>query len=338
MVLLRALARTARMIKHAPHLAEALPADDEVLLDTPDERLGPALVAAGQGDHGPAAKLLAASREAAEWENRDHYVLRLATFARGRPEWFTRWRAATPQDPDVALLRAELAMRHAWESPVRATLLREVAPLIAVATEAAPRDPVPWRIALDHARGVGATHSAFQDLWAEAIHRSPHHYGCHAAALQYLSATWYGSHRTCFDFAENAAVDTLPGSLIQALPVRAAFACLQEPGRGASSIPIERLDAAADRAIALSDAYEKADPYPAEVRNLLAYVLMRLGRAADALEQLQRIGPYATSFPWNVISSDPLGQFLELRDGVRLQVAAMTPLRRRIGHHRPGLP
>ncbi|MHC0432079.1 hypothetical protein ACX6XY_18100 [Streptomyces sp. O3] len=338
MVLLHALARTARMIKHAPQLADELPADGEVLLDAPDVRLGPALAAASQGDHGPAAELLAASREAAEWENRDRYLLRLATFARGRPEWFARWRAAAPRDPDVALLRAELALRHSWESPARATRLREVAPLIAVAAEAVPGDPVPWRIALDHARGVGAAHSAFDELWSEAVRRSPHHYGCHTAALQYLSATWYGSHRTCFDFAEQAAADTLPGSLVRALPVRAAFACLQHPGRGGSAVPVERLDAAADRAIALSGAYERADPYPAEVRNLLAYVLVRLGRAADALEQLRLIGPYATSFPWDRISGDPLGEFLELRDGVRLQVAAMTPLRPRIGHHRPGPP
>jgi len=41
------------------------------------------------------------------------------------------------------------------------------------------------------------------------------------AALRYLSAAWYGSHRECFDFAERAAQDALPGSLVQALPVRA---------------------------------------------------------------------------------------------------------------------
>ncbi|WP_156724424.1 hypothetical protein [Streptomyces apocyni] len=347
MVLLRALTRTTRMIRHAPRLAEALTADSDVLLDAPDERLAPALRAAAHGDHGPAAKLLAASREAAEWENRDRYVLGLTAFARRRPEWLTQWRAEAPLDPDVALLRAELAMRRGWESPARATLLREVAPLVAVAADAAPRDPVPWRIALDHARGAGASYAVFDELWAEAVRRSPHHYGCHAAALQYLSATWYGSHRGCFDFAERAAADALPGSLVQALPVRAAFAFLQDPGGGGSgggsagasaAVPTERLDAAADRAIALSDAYERADPYPAEVRNLLAYVLVRLGRPADALEQLRLIGPYATSFPWNLLSGDPLGHFLEVRDGVRLQVAAMTPLRRRIGLRRPGPP
>ncbi|MDG4861629.1 hypothetical protein P8605_26180, partial [Streptomyces sp. T-3] len=65
MPLLRALIGTARMIRHTSYLAENLPGDDEVLLDAPDERLAPALVAAGAGDYDPAAKLLAATREAA---------------------------------------------------------------------------------------------------------------------------------------------------------------------------------------------------------------------------------------------------------------------------------
>ncbi|NEA04028.1 hypothetical protein G3I28_32730, partial [Streptomyces sp. SID10116] len=62
------------MVRHTPRLADGLPPDDEVLLDVPDERLAPALVAAGRGDYGPASKLLATTREAAEWENRDRYT------------------------------------------------------------------------------------------------------------------------------------------------------------------------------------------------------------------------------------------------------------------------
>ncbi|NBE53473.1 hypothetical protein [Streptomyces boluensis] len=329
MALLRALLGTVRMIRHAPRLAAALPTDDAVLLDAPDDRLAPALLAAGQGEYEPAAKLLAGTREAAEWENRDRYLLRLAAFARHRDDWCERWRLAAPHDPDALLLKAELALRHAWESPARAALLREVAPLIGAAAEADPRDPVPWRIALDHARGRAASRSDFDALWAEAVRRSPHHYGCHAAGLQYLSASWFGSHVECLDFAEQAAAAALPGSLVRALPARAVFAYLLAPGRG--TVPDRRLHAAADWAVELSAAYEPGDPYPAEVRNLLAYVLVRLERWSEALEQLRLIGPQATSFPWDRISDDPLGQFLELRDGVRLEVAAATPLLRRTG-------
>ncbi|MFF3888273.1 hypothetical protein [Streptomyces sp. NPDC001914] len=325
MALLSAILRTARMARHTSRLAAGLPADEEVLLDAPDHRLGPALVAAAQGDYAPAAGLLAATRESAEWEDRDRYAVRLAAFARSRDEWLRRWQADGPHDPDALLVRAELAVRRGWESPARVELLREVGPLIMSAAEGDPRDPVPWRIALDHARGTNVRHTEFEQLWAEAVRRSPHHYGCHVAALQYLSAAWYGSHSECFDFAEPAAQDALPGSLVQALPVRAAFAYLTEGG--GPEVPRERLDAAADLAISVSAAYAAADPWPAEVRNLLAYVLVRLERWQDALEQLRLIGPYVTSFPWAKVSDDPLGQYLELRAGVRLEVASGLPLR-----------
>ncbi|MBT2504593.1 hypothetical protein J7I98_01525 [Streptomyces sp. ISL-98] len=335
MPFLRALISTARMIRHTPELAAGLVADDEVLLDVPDERLGPTLVAAAIGDYGPAAKLLATTREAAEWENRDRYTTRLATFAHSRQDWLDDWLAVAPRDPDALLVKAELAVSRAWASPARAERLREVGPLIDAAADGAPRDPVPWRIALDHARGTHTSHTAFEELWGEAVARSSHHYGCHVSALQYLSAQWYGSHRECFDFAEQAAEDALPGSLVQALPVRAAFAHLLSGD--STVIPHERVDAAADLAIVLSAEYEAGDPWPAEVRNLLTYVLVTRGRWADALEQFRLIGPYATSFPWTYLSDDALGQFLELRDGARIQVASAMPLRplrrtaRRIG-------
>ncbi|AVH61518.1 MULTISPECIES: hypothetical protein [Streptomyces] len=343
MALLRAFLRTARMERTTSRLAAGLPADDEILLDAPDERLGPALVAAGRGEYGPAAELLATTREAAEWESRDRYATGLATFARSRDEWLRKWQAASPHDPDVLLVRAELAVRRAWESPARVELLRQIGPLITAAAEGDPRDPVPWRIALDHARGTNVGHAEFEKLWGEAVRRSPHHYGCHVAALQYLSAaccdlpaaccascedtpqTSRRSHRECFDFAERAAQDALPGSLVQVLPVRAAFAYLTEGGGAA--VPRERLDAAADLAIAVSATYRAVDPWPAEVRNLLAYVLIRLERWTEALEQLRLIGPYATSFPWDRGSDDPLGRFLELRDRVRLAAASGLPPR-----------
>ncbi|MGW0556664.1 hypothetical protein ACWDZ6_21045 [Streptomyces sp. NPDC002926] len=329
MSLLRALIRTARMIRHTPQLADGLPPDAAVLLDAPGERLGPALVAAAFGEYEPAAKLLATTREGAEWENRDRYVTRLATFALNRDEWLTSWLAAAPRDPDALVLKAELAVRKAWESPARGERLREVGPLIDAAADGDANDPVPWRISLDHARGTHATHTAFESLWEQAVRRSSHHYGCHVAALQYLSAQWYGSHRECFDFAEQAAADALPGSLVQALPVRAAFAQLLTGET--TSVQDDRIDAAADLAIALSADYATGDPWPAEVRNLLTYVLVGRGRWAEALEQFRLIGPYATSFPWNLVTDDPLGRFLDARDGVRIQIASSMPLRGQAG-------
>ncbi|MFF4584534.1 hypothetical protein [Streptomyces sp. NPDC001388] len=323
------ISRSARTA--APHHPGAgLPADDEVLLDVPDDRLGPALVAAGRGAHAPAAELLSRTRERAEWEYRDRYVTRLASFARSRDEWFEEWRAAAPRDPDVLLLSAQLAVERAWRSPARAELLREVSPLITAAAQADHRDPVPWRIALDHARGTRAGHKYFGELWTAAVRRAPHHYGCHVAAKRYLAESWHGSHRECFDFADRAAQDAPAGSLVQALPVRAAFAYLTD-GCG-PDVPRERLDAAADRAIALSARFPSLDPWPAEIRNLLTYVLVRLGRRDDALVQLRLIGPYATSFPWDRLSDDPLGHFLAVREDVRAGRPVTGPGHPRNGH------
>ncbi|MFI1390745.1 hypothetical protein [Streptomyces griseoaurantiacus] len=310
---------------------DGLVPDDEVLLDAPDGRLSPVLAAAGRGEHGPAAALLAGTREAAEWEARDGYVRRLALFARSRGEWFEAWCAAAPDSPDVVLVGAQLAVDSDWASPARAELLRRAAPSVAAATAGGGGDPVPWRIALDHARGVRAGHAAFERLWVEAVRRAPHHYGCHVAALRYLAgacgsegASRAECHRECFDFAERAAQDALPGSLVQALPVRAAHAYLTAR-RSGPAVPRERLDAAADRALALSAGYAPADPWPAEVRNLLVHVLVRLRRWEDALEQLRLIGPCATSFPWEREGEDPLARFLHVRAGVRLRVASGLP-------------
>src|SRR5690606_5927186 len=72
----------------------------------------------------------------------------------------------------------------------------------------------------------------------------------------------------------------------------------------------------------LSARLPAGQPWPAELRNLLTYVLMRLERWQDALEQLRLTGPYATSFPWDRGADDPLGRFLEVRQTVRAAVAS----------------
>ncbi|MFF8876270.1 hypothetical protein [Streptomyces flaveolus] len=319
--MLRAFLRTSRP-------AAAPTADDEadVLLDAPDDRLAPALVAAARGEYAPAAGLLAGTRENAEWEHRDRYATHLAAFARSRSEWLERWHATVPDDPGALLVRARLAVDRCWDSPARAELLRQVGPAVTAATEAGGPDPVPWRVALDTARGAHAGHAEFERLWEQAVRRSPHHYGCHVAALEYLSAASPRAHRECLDFAETAAQDAPEDALVRALPMRAVFACLARAGgqvSGRDPVPgvdRARLDAAADRAIVLSAAYPAADPWPAELRNLLTYVLVRLERPRDAAEQLRLTGPYVTSFPWDRDADDPLGRFLQVRRNVRAAV------------------
>ncbi|MGW7526334.1 hypothetical protein [Streptomyces sp. NPDC054783] len=321
MVALPSFIRPTRMTKRSARPAGRQPAGDEVVLDAPDDRLSPALVGAGRGEYRAAADLLATTRAGAEWENHDRYARRLAAFARSRPEWFEAWRANASEDPGALLVGAQLAVNRAWPSPARAELLREVSPLITAAARADDRDPVPWRIALDHARGSRAGHRYFEELWEAAVRRAPHHYGCHVAALRYLATFRRGSHGACFDFAERAAQDAPADSPLQALPARAAFGYLTD-GHG-PELARARLHTAADRAIALSARFPATDPWPAEIRNKLLYVLMRLDRWEDARDQLRLIGPYATSFPWERFSEDPLGHFLRLRE--HLLTAASPP-------------
>ncbi|MBU6534087.1 hypothetical protein ACFUIW_20615 [Streptomyces sp. NPDC057245] len=323
--MLRAFLRTtaARARTRTPRSAP----DDDVLLDAPDDRLAPALVAAAGGDHAPAAGLLSSTREHAEWEHRDRYATRLAAFAGSRPEWLGTWRAAAPDDPDALLVAARLAVHRRWDSPARAELLRQVVPAVVTAAESSGPDPVPWRTALDAARGARAGHAEFERLWAQAVRRSPHHYGCHVAALEYLAASSPDAHGECLDFAETAAQDSPEDALVRALPLRAAFTCLNASGAAATAVRTHcrRLDAAADRAIALSAAHPAADPWAAELRNLLAYVLLRLGRRQDAAEQLRLTGPYVTSFPWDRDTDDPLGRFLQVRADARAEVRTAAP-------------
>ncbi|MFE6355323.1 hypothetical protein ACFVOO_21045 [Streptomyces rochei] len=318
--MLRAFLRTAA---RARSRASRPDQDDDVLLDAPDDRLAPALVAAAHGEHAPAAALLAATRENTEWEHRDHYASALAAFARSRAEWLDGWRGAAPDDPDALLVEGRLTVDRHWDSPARAELLRRVAPAVTAAAEAAGSDPVPWRTALDAARGARAGHAEFERLWAQAVRRAPHHYGCHVAALEYLATASPGAHRECLEFAETAAQDAPEDSLLRALPLRAAFTFLTANGDGAPAGALRtRLDAAADRAIAVSAAQPPADPWPAGLRNLLAYVLVRLERFPDAAEQLRLTGPYVTSFPWDRDADDPLGRFLQVRADVRAAVAS----------------
>ena len=102
-------------------------------------------------------------------------------------------------------------------------------------------------------------------------------------------------------------------------------------------MPRERLDAAADRAIALSARFPVADPWPAEIRNKLMYVLVRLERWHEALTEAHRIGPYATSFPWGRLAEDPLACFLRVRADLRARAEASGhPQSERGGRSRSG--
>lgn len=341
MARLAVLLSIPRALRHLPRVGADLPPDEAVVLDAPAAPLREALAEAGEGDFTVARDLLASTRRGARWERRDRWVAGLAEYALHRPGWLDAWLAEHPDDPDARLVRADLAVRQAWEVRTSArardvsreqfrafhTLLRDAVPAIERAVELNPEDPVPWRVALTHARGSQAPREVFDGYLMEVMDRDPGHYGCHASALQYLCAKWYGSHEEMFEFAESAADRAGPGALLNALPVTAVteYALDHAPGED-GPIPARRVAAAVDRALELSAHYEPGDPVAAGFRNHLALALIRADRLEEALETFRAIGVHARSSPWALLGGDPLEEFLDLRKGVRLQLAGRIPL------------
>ncbi|MFJ4571898.1 hypothetical protein ACIP4W_10795 [Streptomyces sp. NPDC088846] len=332
-----------RVLRHSAAVGADLPPDEAVVLDAPDAALRTALTSAAEGDHGPARELLAATREHTQWELRDGYVSRLAEAALHNPGWLDAWLAESPEDPDAALVRADLCIDRAWEirTAERArhvsrdqfqaffALLEDAAPVIGRAADLNPADPVPWRIALVHAVGSQAPREVFDGYWARALACDPHHYGCHAAALQYRCAKWHGSHEEMFDFAESAAATAPPGSKLHALPLLAAleYAVLSpSPGAPAGPDPYApRVEAAVARALDLSAAYGPGSHEAAGFRNHLALMLLRAERWDEGLEAFRSIGVHATKYPWAYFGDDPRQEFLDTRSGIRIHVATLTP-------------
>ncbi|MEU9010859.1 hypothetical protein AB0D12_13960 [Streptomyces sp. NPDC048479] len=340
------------MLRHGSSVGADLPPDEAVSVDSVAEpALRAALAAAAAGDAGPARELLAETRLDAQWERRSVCVSELAEHALRSPGWLEAWLAESPEDPDAMLVKADLCIQQAWEirTGYRArhvsedrfraffTLLDDAIPVIAAAAELNPTDPVPWEVALTHARGIQAPRDVFDAYWAEAVARAPHHYGCHATALQYLCDKWYGSHEEMFAFAEQAAEGALPGSKLHALPLLAAveYEVVSDDSTENGPIDRARIGAAIDRALELSGWYAPGDPEAAGFRNHLALMLIFAERWAEALDVFRAIGVHAREYPWAYVG-ESRKEFLEFRLGVRMQVASQTPF---FGHPpRPATP
>jgi hypothetical protein len=214
-------------------------------------------------------------------------------------------------------------------------VLRDVLPLVRLAAAQAPGDPVPWRIALDHATAVRAPREAFVSRFAEAVVRAPGHHGAHVAALRYLAIVGEADVEELMVFAEESAEEALPGSLLHALPLEAAVlgACRDRIGlRGgpdAGDAPDSSTTWAVERALELSAHYEPGDPEAAGFRNCLAAALVRARRWDEALEVFRAVGSDARGIPWAQPGDDAEAvrrRFLLARQEVRAQLARRVPL------------
>lgn len=282
---------------------------DAERLMPPSEIDGEVDLAVASGDWKRPAALLAQTK--GQWDLRSHAVMLLVKAALKDQAWLMEWEAAQPDDPGALLIRAERTVRHAWllrsshrarylsEGQVNGFLhhIAEAEKLMQRAIDAGPDDPTPYEYMLTVARGRGWSHERMESLWADYTALKPQGFDGHWAALQYWCEKWYGSHQEAGEFAARAAAEAPNGAFLSVLPLIAA-------------IEENDLDLYADYRTSTINTYADAclqelasfpDAYPRtvyRVRHVLAYILNRLGRYEEALEQFRAVDGYVDALPW----------------------------------------
>lgn len=185
----------------------------------------------------------AAARELIEvtgrdWELRDRRLTVLAIAAGQTPQWLDAWEAAVPNDPTVAILRADALMDQAGDARGSASArdtsreqfqeFHRLATLAAQATQRAvelnPDDPYPWGTRMNSMLANGhQQHEEFGVAMGEAVKRDPYNFETHTIAVTFLCAKWYGSHEQMFAAAREPAAAAPVGSSAAMLPLLAHF-------------------------------------------------------------------------------------------------------------------
>ncbi|MER6257445.1 hypothetical protein ABT224_39605 [Streptomyces sp. NPDC001584] len=276
----------------------------------PDPQLQLVLKAVRGGAWQPAADLMKAA--GTDWERRTHYARHLAySAAYDGDGWLRAWQAAAPDDPDAFLIAACARVRRAWRlrggRVASATSQQQFAGFhqelaaargeLAQAARLCPKDPMPHAEMISVALGLGCRKGDMDALWAEVEARSPHHFGAHAAALQYFCSKWRGSRAEVEEFAARAARQAPRGSLLATLPLFAWYEEVDLKGDAAGLFGTPQVIALVDAA--LEDVAAADDhPYLAHARHLLAYFLVRQRRYRAALEQFRQVDGYVDAIPW----------------------------------------
>ncbi|GAA2726044.1 MULTISPECIES: hypothetical protein [Streptomyces] len=229
--------------------------------------------------------------------------------------WLRHWRVVAPEDAGGAAVQAEFLVQQALRNPSSQDyrmILEEARTVCAEAARLAPDDVVPHIVALNVARGLGASEAEFQSLWETVVSRAPGHMGAHLAALRYWSASWHGSQDRAEDFARRAAAGAGEGSLLPALPLFAVH----------DHLPDVQLVRSLFQSAVITDAIEAAQfavlhapqdhPVLPHVRHLLAWFLVRAERYGEALEQLQKVDGHIGAIPWTY-EQDPVAAYTAFR-------------------------
>lgn len=324
-------------LEHGDDLAGSLVPDDAVVVDAPPDAARPAIDAALDGRWEPAAELLRGTREGRDWEERDVLVAALGRRALDAPAWLDAWREATRDDPDLAVVDARRLVELAWQQRSNDDIstvsqeqvaafhstLEQATERIQHSVDASPGDPVPWALALRHARGTEADRAAFDGYLQALGSTDPHHYGARYEAMQYLCAKWFGSHEEMYDFARSSVEAAPREARVQSLLLDAVLEHLAADASALTTDP-DRVEEAIARAKGYLDANPDAGHHlTAQTRNVLARVLFHLERHREAYEQMQLIGPHATSYPWRYWD-DARSEFLTHRTHIVTLAAGAT--------------
>ncbi|MFI6470696.1 hypothetical protein ACIBL5_10665 [Streptomyces sp. NPDC050516] len=169
-----------------------------------------------------------------DWALRTHRIRALANAAAGSTV-VEAWRAAEPDSPDAAVLRAATEVTRVFNGAIAAGRGAgtdrdriDVAVMACLsAADARPADPTPWASLLTVVRLYegGVSRRELRGWWDELRRRDPYHLEGHVQMLRYFSARWHGTHGSMYDFARDAAGAAPAGS---PLPVLVQIARVEE--------------------------------------------------------------------------------------------------------------
>ncbi|MFD8994343.1 hypothetical protein [Streptomyces abikoensis] len=271
-----------------------------------------ALVAAlGRGDWQPAAQALEAA--GTDWDRRSALVGIIADEAAKDDAWLRAWEAARPGDPGAAVVKAKAKVIVAWEVRgsgwAKDTTAEQAMGFLRVLQEAredfaraaslaAPGDPTPFVSQIALRKGLSASHEEMRELWAEITARAPHHYEAHSNALSYWYPRWLGSEELALEFAWTAARTAPPGNLMTLLPLQYWYDHLDDD---APEVAYRSVDLTTMVNAALIDVAACRPDHPrlAGARHMLAYLLMRQERHAEAVEQFRLVDGWVGARPWS---------------------------------------
>jgi hypothetical protein len=259
-------------------------------------------------------------REAGEdWDRRTHRLGVLANM----PDAVVladQWRSRQPSNGDAILF-------HAWAQLATARAngsLPDAEAVIGISYRAAdllPADPAPWVAILGCCRILRTSVPQTQPAWREVMARHPWNREAHLQMLRYCSPEECGSNVLTVQFVDSVVASAPPGSPIASLELAASLARYQRTVDMGGVIALTaRRHWDQHRERSLLDHALTSWPRPGFLHhaaaladlNLLAFVLTKANRPADAKEVFQSIGTTVTAWPWEVDGA-PLEAFVECR-------------------------